>query len=113
MRVSGDTRGSLRASFLNIGLVEGGVRAVRSKQFSVSSKLSDCLHRRGKELVKKGDPIRHRMYVKRGGGTGRLDRRVRKNHTHPILDHSNLVSPTSRSEPMSDPDHGLDPFPGR
>jgi hypothetical protein len=73
VRVSGDTRGSLRASFLNIGLVEGGVRAVRSEQFSVSSKLSDC----------------------------------------PILDHCNLVSPTSRSEPMGDPDHGLDPFPGR
>jgi hypothetical protein len=53
VRVSGDTRGSLRASFLNIGLVEGGVRAVRSEQFSVSSKLSDCLHRRGERVSKK------------------------------------------------------------
>lgn len=34
---------SLGASFLNIGSVEGSVRAIRGKEFSVSSKLSDRL----------------------------------------------------------------------
>ena len=42
-KVSGDMIRSGHASFLNIGFVEGGVRAVRSKEFSVSSKLSDRL----------------------------------------------------------------------
>ena len=46
VRVRGDTRESLRVSFLNIGLVEGSVRAIRSKEFSVSSELSDRLGRR-------------------------------------------------------------------
>lgn len=70
---SGNTMESLRVLILNIGSVEGSVRAIRSEEFSVSSKLSD----------------------------------------HPVLDHRNLVSPTSRSQPVGDPDHGLDPFPGR
>jgi len=43
--VSGDTITSLSVSFLNIGLVEGSVRAVRSEEFSVSSELSDHLCR--------------------------------------------------------------------
>jgi len=40
---SSNTVASRRASFLNIGLVKGSVRAVRSKEFSMSSKLSDRL----------------------------------------------------------------------
>ena len=36
----------------------------------------------------------------------------KKSHTYPIFNHGNLVSPPSRGEPVGDPDHGLDPFPG-
>lgn len=42
MKVNGYTIGSHRA-FLNIRLVEGGIRATRGKEFSVSPKLSDRL----------------------------------------------------------------------
>lgn len=55
---------------------------------------------------------------KKKGGKGQSDDRKKvskrkKSHAYPILDHGNLVSPTSRSEPVGDPDHGLHPFPGR
>ena len=72
-----DTVESLRVSFLNIGFVEGSVRAIRSKEFSVSSELSDCLcewERRGKGQYR-GDLIRSRMYVKRVE-VGRSDEKV-------------------------------------
>jgi len=42
-RVSGDTTASLRVSLLNIGSVEGSVRAIRSKELGMSSELSDRL----------------------------------------------------------------------
>jgi len=76
----------------------------------MSSKLSDRLckwERGGGESQRNGDITRPRMYVKREEGA------PKKSHTYPILDHGNLVSPASRSEPVCDPDHGLDPFPGR
>ena len=58
------------------------------------------------------------MYVKKGewegvaGDREKVSRRRKKEVTYPILDHGNLVSPTSRSEPVGDPDHGLLPFSG-
>jgi len=65
--VSGDTTESVCASILNIGLVEGSVRAVRSKEFSVSSELSDhlCRWERKEKSQYRGNEIGPRVYVKR------------------------------------------------
>ena len=68
---------------------------------------------RREKSEQKGDLSRARIYVKSEAGEGRRDKQVSKNYTYPILDHGNLVSSASRGEPVGDPDHGLDPFPGR
>jgi len=63
----------LCASCLNIGLVEGSVRAVSGKEFSVSSKLSDhlCEGKRWEKLVRR-QLKKIPMYVKREEVGGRL-----------------------------------------
>ena len=70
-------------------------------------------------VVRRGGLTRHRGVCKKGAlWDGRrqeegFESEKKKDDTYPILDHRDLVCPTSRSEPVGDPDHGLDPFPRR
>ena len=77
----------------------------------MSSELSD--HLCGWEgKSQHGHLMKPRVYVK-GVEVGEdITKWFQKDHTYPIFKHCNFVCPSSRSEPMGDPDHGLDPFPG-